>query len=153
MSKVKLLLITSVSLLLINLLLVGFMAFGKPHHRPHKAGPKDYIIKKLDLTEQQIAHYEALIEAHKTSRKALHQQMRELKKELYGLLAGEGNMIYKDSIITKIGSLQEKMELLHLEHFAALKSICKAEQVEKFDLLISELADLFAPHKHPRKKE
>jgi len=45
------------------------------------------------------------------------------------------------------------MELLRLEQAQQLKSVCTAQQLEKFDKLVTEIRDYFRPDNRPNRKK
>ena len=154
MTKVKLLTIAVVGLLLINLGVLAFLFLrppqGPPPGRPggRMEEPRHIIIRELGLDDKQVGEYEILIKKHQDGIRAIDQQIRDAKNNLYRSLAGN-QPGQQDSLINRIGSLQMQVEALHYDHFAAIKSMLKPEQMEKFDRLSQELARLFGPGPGP----
>ena len=160
MSKIKLLTIAVIGLLLINIAIVGFLMFRKPPQshggRPpmgqqgqpplQQDGPKDVIIDKLHFDKEQAAQYEKLIEQHQAIIKSLNDSIRDAKNNLYSSLTNE-NFTGKDSLIAKLGLLQRRVELTHYDHFAAIKTLCKPDQLENYIALTKEISRFFAPPK------
>ncbi|CAN5618400.1 hypothetical protein BH11BAC3_BH11BAC3_01570 [soil metagenome] len=160
MSKIKLLSIAVIGLLLINIAIVAFLMFKKPppslgerppmgqQGRPpgQDAGPKKIIIEKLHFDKEQAAQYERLIEQHQAIIKSLNDSIKDAKNELYSSLTNE-NFTGKDSLIAKLGLLQRRVELTHYEHFAAIKKLCKPDQLENYAALTKEISRFFAPPK------
>ncbi len=160
MSKLKLLSIAVISLLLINIAIVGYLFFLKPPFPPNgrppmcqyggppmkNEGPKKMIIERLHFYKEQVASYEMLIEAHKASLNSLNDSIKIAKNNLYQSLQNE-NFTGKDSLINLLGSLQKQIEILHFEHFAQLRKLCKPEQLKNFNELTVELAQFFTPDK------
>jgi vacuolar-type H+-ATPase subunit I/STV1 len=149
MSKVRLLTITTIGLLICNLVLVVFLILGKPHH-PHGEGPKKLVIEKLDFDKDQIQKYEVLIKEHQAKIMDADNKMKKLKHQLFGLLSQNENGLEKDNIKQKIGLQQQEIEEIHFQHFLDIKMLCKGDQVGKFNDLSEDLAKIFAPHK-PKK--
>ena len=161
MSKIKLLSIAVIGLFIINIAVVGFLMFRKPPTPPggtppmgqegrppgQNEGPKKVIIEILHFDKEQAAQYEILIEQHQTIIKSLNDSIKDVKNELYSSLNKE-NFTGKDSLIAKLGLLQRRIELTHYEHFAAIKKLCKPEQLENYASLTKELARFFAPGKN-----
>lgn len=150
MSKVKFLTILSVTLGLINIVLIGFFLL-KPPHGHKNSEPRKYILKQLNLDKEQVAQYDGLIEVHQKKRRALNQQMMELRRELYPIVLKEGNLSKKDQMLVQLKSVHEKLELLHLDHFEQVKKICRADQRKQFDALVDELTHLFATKRQKKK--
>lgn len=149
MSKTKILTIFSISMLIINGALLTFMMM-KPHHGhhpgPHHNGPRDIIIHKLDLNEEQVVLYDNMIKLHQEAIKKEDQRIRELKRALYQSLGKDNEQSNEEGLLTQLSRTQQEIERLHLEHFKQLKALCKGDQIQKFNELSGELAKLFAPH-------
>jgi hypothetical protein len=150
MSKVRILTITTIGLLLLNIAMVVFFFLGRPP-RPDFEGPKTEIIEKLAFDNTQIEAYEKLINSHKSNIVELDEKMKVLKQELYLLLGTDASDLERNEGIQKIIELQKEVELIHYNHFSDIKKLCKGEQIEKFNELSKELAQLFAPKGPPRK--
>ena len=160
MSKIKLLTIAVIGLLLINIAIVSFLMFRKPP--PSLAGRppmgqdgqpplqqdrlKNIIINKLHFDKEQAAQYEKLIVQHQAIIKSLNDSIKDAKNDLYSSLT-DVTFTGKDSLIAKLGLLQRQVELTHYEHFAAIKTLCKPDQLENYASLTKELARFFAPPK------
>ena len=161
MSKTKLLTIAVIGLLIINIAVVGFLILKKSPHprdgRPpmaeegmpprRKDGPKNIIIDKLHFDKEQSAQYESLIKQHRVIIKSLNDSIRDAKNNLYSSLIND-SFTGKDSLIAKLGLLQRQIELTHYNHFAAIKKLCKPDQLEDYTALTKELARFFAPGKN-----
>jgi Spy/CpxP family protein refolding chaperone len=147
MSKVKFLTILSSTLAIINLVLIGFFLLG-PHHGNNKNAPKEYILKQLDLDEDQVAQYEVLIVAHQKGRIALKEKIMALRNQLYIAALKENDASKKNQVLSELKILHQQLEVLHLEHFEQLKKICRANQLKHFDGLVDELTQLFITKKN-----
>lgn len=154
MSKIKLLTIAVTGLLLINIAIVCFLFFKRPPHPPEgmgplmdQAGPKNIIIERLHFDKEQVAAYEKLIQAHQAAVKLMDDSIKLAKHALYQTLSHE-SFAGKDSLLNRLSFLKNKIELLHYDHFAELKKICRPDQLDNFNELTNELAHLFAPGKN-----
>ena len=148
MSKVRFLSLCVAALLLLDLAAAALFFSGK-WPPPRREGPRRHIIERLQLDAGQTAAYDRLIGEH---RRAIRQKQDELaasKQQLYAQLQGD-IFPQKDSLITRIGQLQQEIEQIHFNHFKALKNLSMAtvEQSEAFSQLAGELGRLFEP-KHP----
>ena len=156
MEKTKLLTITIVGLLLLNLGTLCFLFFNgqKRHHTLPGEGrpePREIIIEKLHLDSNQQKEYDKLIQWHKTQIKKLDENIRQAKKELYIQLAqSETNVKVKDSLTTLLADYQKQIEETHFKHFEDIKKLCHKDQIKDFDTLTEELGRLFTPNKPPR---
>ena len=152
MSKLRLLSIGVIGLLVINIAVVVFLLMKKP---PHPAGeragmtqdgPKNIIIERLHFDKEQIEQYEKLIDEHQSSIKTTRDSIRMTKNDLYQTLNNE-SFAGKDSLLTRLSVLQKQIELIHYNHFAQLKKLCKPGQLNAFNDLTKDLARFFAPQK------
>jgi periplasmic protein CpxP/Spy len=156
MSKLKLLSIAVIGLLILNLCVVAFLLLRKPPLPPDegaafaKDAPRKKIIELLHFDNEQVKQYEELILQHRESVKFLRDDMRETKSNLYHTL-NEENSANKDSLINELGTLQEKIEAVHYDHFMKIKKLCRPNQAEYFESLTGELVDFFNPEKEGRR--
>lgn len=148
MSKIKLLNIALIGLLVINLALLTFIFLRKAPQSPDgkpplsSGGPKEMIVKELHFDKDQVSQYEKLIEVHRKSVNLYDDSISITKNELYESLENE-NTSSKDSLISRIADLQKKIEIIHYDHFADIRRICKPDQLVYYNELISKLADFF----------
>ena len=156
MERTKLLTITIIGLLLINLATLGFVFLNgpKPGGMPHEGRPlpKDIIIDKLHFDANQQKEYEKLIRWHRGKIDQLDDSIRQTKNTLYsGLTESDTNTKAKDSLIALLNSYQKQVEETHFKHFEDIKKLCKPEQQEDFKALTTELSRIFAPRpRRPR---
>ncbi|MGB0390665.1 MAG: hypothetical protein ACPGD5_03790 [Salibacteraceae bacterium] len=152
MSKTKILTILVGVLILINGLLIGWIVLGSTHsHKRHDkmhSGPKQMIIDRLEFSEEQVKLYESSINKHRKDVRELEYKIRLKKNELYSGLNSKSS-INSEAVTSELSLLISQMENVHYAHFNEIKSICKGNQIGKFDELTKELARLFTP---PRKK-
>lgn len=154
MTKNRLLSITVIALILLNLVVLGFHFVKKgqhpgmpPHHR--NGGPKNIIIKRLQLNETQIEAYEDLIHIHISQIREKEYELMEVKQHIYDLLL-HNNSEEEDELYAELGRLSAEIEQIHLVHFKDLKSLCNEEQLIAFESLTKDLARLFSPPKPPK---
>lgn len=156
MERTKLLTITIIGLLLINLATLGFLFLNgpKPGGMPHEGSrqPKEIIIEKLHFDANQQKEYEKLILWHRGKIDQLDDSIRQTKNTLYsGLSESDINTKTKDSLITLLNAYQKQVEETHFKHFEDIKKLCKPDQQEDFMALTTELSRIFAPRpRQPR---
>lgn len=142
MSKTKFLTYIIIGLAIINIILLGFMVFH-PKGGGHNDRPKRNVLKHLNFNDTQLKAYDGLIEEHQVGVKAKNAQLNTLKNKLYETLKVNASTEQKDSLIQELGNTYIAIEVVHYEHFEAIKALCKEEQVEGFDNLVEELSELF----------
>jgi protein CpxP len=155
MERTKLLTITVIGLLLLNMATLGFLFLnGQKCNRPPHEGkrqPKEIIIEKLHFDANQQKEYAKLIQWHRGEIDQLDDNIRQTKNELYSQLSEkEINVKTKDSLIALLNLYQKQIEETHFKHFEDIKKLCKPEQQEDFNLLTEELSKIFVPNKPKR---
>jgi len=150
MSKINLLIIAVVSLVVINICLLGYLFFYQPkiENRPQQLNeqPKNIIIQKLKFDDTQIKAYQDLIDEHRQNVREYNDEIREVKNELY-LTLSDNNPTKVSDLQNRLAQLQKEIELVHYNHFAAIKKLCKPDQIAAFNELTAELAAIFGNDK------
>ncbi|MFY7990482.1 MAG: hypothetical protein ACOVO3_07105 [Fluviicola sp.] len=113
----------------------------------HRPEPKWEIIDRLGFDEQQVNQYEQEIQKHRTQIKELESKQRELKHRLFRKIDQEPD----SSSLAALTQAYRDIQMVHYRHFAAIRSLCKPDQLPAFEQLEIDLPKLFAPH-HPPKK-
>lgn len=149
MNKIKVLSISVVVLMLMNIGILLFFTLNKPPHPPHGGlqmgpHPKDIIIKELNLDESQIEAFDDLILEHRTAIQEAEEMIHLTRNKLFETLTKEDQSI-KDSLVLQIGNQQMEIEKIHYNHFESIKKILKPNQLKKFELFIGDLGRLFKP--------
>ena len=151
MNKSKFLTISVIALLVCNLFLIGFILWHKPG-KHERNNPRNFIIKKLDLTENQIEEYEILIASHKPLFKEKKMLLHEKENQLYMLLQGTAEESAPEVLSNEIGTLQRQIEILQYNHFKDIKALCKPNQIGRYDELMTEISRVFSPPRHKERK-
>lgn len=160
MTKIKLLSISVLGLMAINVGIVSFLLIKKPGGPlegrppmewrggppPMHEGPKKLITERLHFDKEQMVAFEKLVEAHQDLVKPLKDSIRIAKNNLYQSLQSK-TFAGKDSLVNRLGALQKEIELVHYEHFAELKKLCKSGQLSSFNELTNELGLFFVGDK------
>lgn len=136
------------ALAVLNVILAMFLFFKNPKHRGEDR-PRNIIVEKLHFSKEQVAEYDKLIANHRMQIRSNQDQLNALKNKLYGQLVVEN--INPDSIFIKIAEVQRNIEKIHFDHFKDIKKLCTKDQMQAFDSLSKELAEIFSPPR-PHKK-
>lgn len=143
MKKEKLLTISVVILLLLNLGTLGFLFLsGPPPHFWHsRHEPTDkLIVTVLNLTDVQEAQFEKMRQEHHEAMIALDEENRHLVKQYFDLInAANSDTLLKDSLGKQIGVNHVKKASITFNHFEQLKMICTPEQKKRFEALLPKL--------------
>lgn len=96
-----------------------------------------YMVKELGLDSVQKAEYIALRVRRDSALRPLNDNLREAKLRLMDYLK-ESNV--SDSVVAaataQIAARQQPIELEFYKHFGRVRSICKPEQVAKYDSML-----------------
>jgi periplasmic protein CpxP/Spy len=147
MSKLKFLTYIIILLVIINIFSIVKMLTSSPNHRQP---PKDIIIRKLNLNDSQITEYEKLISKHRNAIDSIDYEINRTKKKLYSKLNLPENNLVSDSLLNVIAKSQLEIEHTHYNHFRDIKSICKPNQIDKYEALTTELNKLFSKPPKPK---
>jgi len=158
MSKIKLLTISVLGLLLINILMVTWFFVQKTGDDDNtmpafqSAGPKDIIIRRLGFDSDQKARYEVLIRQHRLIIRSLNDSISATKNALYGTLKNKQST-GKDSLLNKLALFQGRIELTHYNHFVDIRQLCRPSQMDNFNALTEDLSLYFTSQRKPAKPQ
>lgn len=149
MNKNKVLGISVVILIILNIGILLFFTMSRPPHPPHGGPgmgpqPKEMIIHELDLDHDQIEAYDELISEHRAAIHDAEESMRTSRQALFETLKSD-NQSLKDSLIQVIGENQKRIESIHYNHFEDIKKLLKPDQLNNFESLVEELEGIFKP--------
>ena len=154
MAKIKLLTISVITLLILNIITLFFLIFsvgGGIQRGMHRPKPDQIIIEKLNFDENQQKEYRELIHWHRSRINAFDAQIHKTKQELYlQLLKSKVDTKIEDSLINSLLKVQKQIEMTHFKHFQDIKKLCRKEQINDFDELTEDLARIFSGPKKPK---
>lgn len=148
MSKNKFYLIVIIALLISNGVALFFLIQKDSRRGAHKS-PKEIIVERLDFDEEQEAQYIGLILEHREATKDLMDAILANRNTLYGMLSAKTSAEERDFIVSEIVALQAELEQLNVSHFEDIKALCIDNQLDRFDNLTQDLANLFGKRKGP----
>ena len=147
--------IAIIVLLVLNLIILGFFMTSHKNERrgdiENRQGRKQIVIERLDFNDEQVAAFNMLITEHRKRIKDNDSAIRTIKTNIFNAL-GDDRTANIDSMASKIGDLQEHIEVAHYHHFMKVKALCKDEQIEKFNALSKDLSKMFSRKGHTSKK-
>ena len=95
-------------------------------------------------TEQQ-AQLEVLRAEHKDAAVAFREQLQQAKQSLFALIKKPTvTESMKLSATRSVSFITEKIDLLTLNHFIKVRSICNATQQIKFDKIIEQVTEMIS---------
>jgi Spy/CpxP family protein refolding chaperone len=155
MNREKLLTISVVLLLLLNLGILGFLFFSPKPHPPQGPGPQgpgerprpgQVIVDKLQLDDNQLASFEKLKKEHRAKVNELDEQQEAAMKQYFQLL-GKATVspAQRDSLEKILGTIEISRARLTYDHFNTIKGLCRPEQAEKFNDLVPDIVGVILP--------
>lgn len=136
-------------LLISNVLLVIFALNPSRPRGFDPDRPRNIIIGRLKLDDEQVRLYDVLIQAHRAEIAAKDREIMRCKSALYEYLAQDKGPAPLDSLSEQIGELQQEIEKIHYAHFSEIRALCRPDQLPAFDALSRDIAGIFNPT-HPR---
>ena len=136
-------------LIVMNIVLLGIVWFGKP---PHSGGQelKKFVEQNLKFTEEQSKQYDVLISEHRKRIREIDEQTKEAKKALFQLVNESADTVKEKALTEQLAKLAVEKEMVTLNHFRKVRnSICTAEQKVLLDKLISEVLERMSVQNHP----
>lgn len=139
----KILILIIVALLISNVVLLGFMFFGKKDNRkPQDRGKSfsEYFEKQLGFTPEQSATFEELSAKHFENLRPLLKEVRIAKDSMFRLMRlSQVSDSALDNAAAYLAQKEKAQELQSFRHFSKVRELCTDEQKPKFDSLISRM--------------
>ena len=162
MTKVRLLTLSVIGLLILNIAMVVGMVIANPSgpvengdigdpKGPRRKAPKEIFIERLEFDEGQVTQLEEAIKIHQGRVRPNDRELRKTKQDLYQTLNQE-DQSGKDTMIRKIIDHIYQIETAHYDHFLDIKAICREDQLPAYRELTRDLPRIFAPKPPPKKK-
>jgi Spy/CpxP family protein refolding chaperone len=125
-------------LMLINSITLVIFWAGKINKAPI---PKSIMAKELQLDKQQQKQLYVLIDEHRKESMILRNKIRVAKKEMFDLAKNPVvNENEKRLAVGKTGKSIADLDMLTLNHFQKIRSICNEPQKKLFDELLKKMA-------------
>jgi len=148
MKKEKLLTITVLLLILLNLGTLAFIFFDRRQAPPplKKFELNKFIVERLNLNEEQQKKFDVFRSQEHIALENFNNKGDNLVSEYFSLLKNEN---YDPAVKDSIEKLILNLELLKARslflHFEYIKSICNKEQKESFGRILPQLVNLLNP--------
>ncbi len=131
----------AVILLAANLAFIGwhFLGRSRPHHHERR-GP-ELLFTRLGFDAQQRAAATKMVENHASAIRPVQDSLKQARTELFRLTTEKKSDSLLSAQLEKVSELKRKEDSLTIIHFIALRSLCKPDQMEKFDHFLKRVAD------------
>jgi len=143
-------------LLLTNIISISLLV--KTNDRSEKNGRKErrskgrdqFIINKIGLDSTQATQFRAMKESHLEEIASYRDELNSHRKEMFSQLNNDTFDI--DDYSQKMSLIQSEMDKMAFNHFKEMRSICRSEQLEKFDQVMQRIMSRM-PKKHKKGKK
>jgi periplasmic protein CpxP/Spy len=152
MEKTKLLTISVIGLLLLNMALMAFLWFGKggdnhprqPEGKQAQTKALNFLMDELKFDPSQRAACDLLLTKQRQDMDSLQKQNRQNRNNLFD------NIKTGDTTASiAIANTQRQLEMSAFNYFRNIRALCRPEQLPKFDTIISEAMRMMGPIKPP----
>lgn len=136
-------------LVVMNIVLLGIVWFGKP---PHSGGQelRKFVEQNLKFTAAQSKQYDVLIGEHRKRIREIDEQTKKAKQALFQLVNESADTVKEKALTEQLAKLAIEKEMVTLNHFRKVRnSICIAEQKVLLDKLISEVLERMSAQNRP----
>lgn len=136
-------------LVVMNIVLLGIVWFGRP---PHLGGQelRKFVEQNLKFTAEQSKQYDVLISEHRKRIREIDEQTKEAKQALFQLVNESADTVKEKALTEQLAKLAIEKEMVTLNHFRKIRNrICTAEQKVLLDKLISEVLEKMSAQNHP----
>ncbi|MCX8210478.1 MAG: hypothetical protein OTI34_05495 [Lewinella sp.] len=131
MEKITLYRITVAGLLLLNLVLVAFLWFGRPN-----AGPPPFrAVERFDLSEEQSKQFFKSAGAHRATMRQVNGEQRDVLREYFKTLKVPANNT-PIPVPPEVLRLEEQKVQATYDHFLAVKGLLNPEQRNEYPSFI-----------------
>ena len=139
----KLLVFATIALVIINLVLAYFLwnnKRGGRHDRERKQERGDWMVKELNLDDNQKEQHKRIKDAHFSAMKPVFDSISTARRTLYDLIK---DTAVNDSAIAiyseKIGTYHSEITRLTFDHFREMRSILNPGQQQKLDTMMQKI--------------
>ncbi|MBI1185300.1 periplasmic heavy metal sensor [bacterium] len=136
-------------LLLLNIATLTIMLLPVlRHHAPRHNAPRDFLIHTLDMTDDQVAAYQKLIDTHRKNMHQHEEESKELIETYFKNLGAESN----EKAAKELDTWKENEALMHEEtykHLLQVRDLLTEAQQAKFDHELERMLQMMAgkrPH-------
>ena len=146
-------------LLLTNIATLSIYWFKKPNHEGgpgHDPGNREkrmgqFMVDQMKFDSTQEAAYWKLRDSMINTQRPVVDSMRDAKKKFFDLLnqsdATDSALITRSN---EIAVLQKRLDLATFRHFQRVRTLCRPDQLQKFDTVIKEIVNRMTPFRRNR---
>ena len=106
---------------------------------PGRESPRDFVIRNLKFSDDQVKRYDLLIKDHRQAMDRLGHEAMEYRQQLFANLKNENAAVNPDSLAQLAAKNQKEIELVTYGHFKEVRKICTDAQKPEFDRIIGDV--------------
>ena len=141
-------------LLATNIITLSVLWSDKKNHKKGNDQPKrmgQFMVDQMHFDSIQEAGYWRMRDTLVVAQKPVWDSIREAKKRFYDLL---NQPEVSDSLLqarsNEVIALQQRLDMITFRHFQQVRTLCKPEQLQKFDTVIKEIVNRMTNFRQPR---
>lgn len=149
-AKNKLMTWLVVLLLVANATTITMFWLGKRRPPPPKGAPNEFLIRELKLDTKQQEQLDVLIKQHRQAAEDIRGEIKSAKDSLFELVKNpNATDSAKQTAAAACSKLTEQLDVLTVNHFQKIRSLCTPEQQKKFDEIIHEVTAMMGQPRPP----
>ena len=107
---------------------------------PRGESPRDFVIRNLKFTDEQVRQYDVLVHEHQQAMRRLRHEAMDYRRALFAHMKNDGKAsLNTDSLAQLIAANQKQIELVTYEHFRVVRTLCNDAQKAEFDNIIGDV--------------
>lgn len=125
----------------------------KDNARQQRPRMGQFIVDQMKFDSVQEKAYWIMRDSMVNNQRPVWDSIRAARKRFYDLV---NQQITNDSLLQaraeEITGHQQKLDLITLHHFQNVRTLCRPDQVQKFDTVIQEIVNRMTPQRRPNNK-
>lgn len=152
-SRQKWLLVLVGILLVSNIItLAVFWNKSRKDNPPPKPRMGKFIVDQMKFDSTQEASYWVMRDSMLNLQRPIWDSIRAAKKRFFDLV---NQTTPDDSLLqiraNEVMAHQKRLDLITLQHFQNVRTLCRSDQVQKFDTVVQEIVNRMNPQRRPNK--
>jgi len=129
----------------IGLLLTIWLKPGKQSGPPQGETPRDFVIRSLKFSDDQVKKYDVLVQQHQQDMHKLRHEAMDYRQLLFANLKnGNAGDHIADSLAQLVAGNQKAIEMVTYNHFAKVRELCTDAQKQEFDKIIGDITKMMS---------
>jgi hypothetical protein len=126
---------------------------GKDNAQQQRPRMGQFIVDQMKFDSVQEKAYWIMRDSMVNNQRPVWDSIRAARKRFYDLV---NQQVTNDSLLLaraeEITEYQQKLDLITLHHFQNVRTLCRPDQVQKFDTVIQEIVNRMTPQRRPNNK-